>query len=435
MGRKRSYAPLNVFLHSNRVGQLTREKSGAVHFQYDKQWIQHENAIPVSVSMPLRTDRYSGATVMAVFDNLLPDYDPIRRRVAERVGAEGTDAYSLLAEIGRDCIGALQFLSDDQPPETSTALTGTPLSDTDIENILNDLDVSPLGIRNDSSFRISVAGAQEKTALLLHNNQWIQPEGTTPTSHIIKPQIGRLNNGIDLSNSVENEYYCIQLLNAMGLKTANVSIATFNAKKALVVERFDRRWTSDGRLVRLPQEDCCQALSVAPTGKYQSEGGPGIEAIMDVLRGSDKPFDDRLDFFKANILFWLMGATDGHAKNFSLALSSQGRFRLTPLYDVITIQPSVDNKRLARKDFKLAMRVGKSNHYNVEKIHGRHFVHTGVKAGLSRKAIEGLFNDITEACPRALEATAAQLPNNFPAQLHDSVSTAIQKRLPRLDMS
>lgn len=432
MGRKRTYAPLNVFLNTRLLGQLNREKSGAIRFQYDASWIAWEHAIPVSISLPLREDQFTGAQVAAVFENLLPDYDPIRQRVATRVGAAGTDAFSLLSEIGRDCIGALQFLNEGNTPQASSELTGTILSKADIENLLSDLDVTPLGIRSENSFRISVAGAQEKTALLFHKGKWLQPSGTTPTTHIIKPQIGKLHGGIDLSNSVENEFFCLQLLRQFGLKTANVAIAEFNSQKALVVERFDRRWTDDGRLIRLPQEDCCQALSVAPTGKYQSEGGPGVIEIMNILRGSDNPTDDRRDFFKANILFWLIGATDGHAKNFSLALSSRGRFQMTPLYDVLTLQPTVDKKRLAHKDFKLAMRVGTSNQYNVERIRGRHFIDTGVKAGLSRKAITDLFDEIITTADSAVEKTRVKLPKHFPTTLVESVSDAIQHRLKRL---
>lgn len=432
MGRKRTYAPLNVFLNTRLLGQLNREKSGAIRFQYDASWIAWEHAIPVSISLPLREDQFTGAQVMAVFENLLPDYDPIRQRVAERVGADGTDAFSLLSEIGRDCIGALQFLADGSTPQAANELTGTTLTKSKIENLLSDLDVTPLGIRSENSLRISVAGAQEKTALLYHKGKWIQPSGTTPTTHIIKPQIGKLHGGIDLSNSVENEYFCLQLLRQFGLKTANTSIVDFNSQKALVVERFDRRWTDDGRLIRLPQEDCCQALSVAPTGKYQSEGGPGIIEIMNILRGSDDPTTDRTDFFKANILFWLIGATDGHAKNFSLALSSRGRFQMTPLYDVLTLQPTVDKKRLAHKDFKLAMRVGKSNQYNVERIRGRHFIDTGVQAGLSRKAINDLFDEITSSAVSAIDKTVDKLPKDFPNELVESVRKAIQHRIKRI---
>ena len=385
--------------------------------------------MPVSLSLPLQENRYSGAPVMAVFDNLLPDSDLIRRRVAERVGAEGVDAFSLLSQIGRDCIGALQFLPDEQEPQPMSELTGEPVDEAQIGAILSDLDLAPLGIRREKDFRISVAGAQEKTALLRKGGQWIEPTGTTPTTHIIKPQIGRLPNGMDLSDSVENEYLCLKLMEAFGLRAANVKMAQFGDKKALVVERFDRRWTSDGRLIRLPQEDCCQALSVVPTQKYQNEGGPGISDVMDLLLGSDDPNKDRYDFFKANILFWLLGATDGHGKNFSVSLLPGGRFRMTPLYDVLTVQPTVDARQIERKYFKLAMNFGNSNHYKVSNIVGRHIVETGVQSGLSRAVVQGLFEELQETSRAIVEATFNQLPEGFPEALLSSIDGALKARL------
>ena len=432
MGRKRAYKPLNVLVNSRPVGTLEREKSGAVNFSYVDSWLDWQYAFPVSTSLPLQDDKYSGAKVSAVFDNLLPDYEPIRKRVAERVGAEGTDAFSLLTEIGRDCIGALQFLPDGVEPQPSNKLTGRELSAIDVGNILNELDVTPLGIRKESDFRISIAGAQEKTALLCHNGQWIEPTGTTPTTHIIKPQIGKLSNGMDLSRSVENEYLCMKLMKCFGLQTAHVEMAQFGKHKALVIERFDRRWSSKGHLIRLPQEDCCQALSIPPTRKYQNEGGPGIVDIMTILGGSDEPGKDRYDFFKAQILFWLMGATDGHAKNFSLALSSQGRFRMTPIYDVLTLQPSFDNKKIPHKDFKMAMRVGNSNQYNVESILGRHFIDTGLKSGLSRDTLSEIIEDISTTKDEALHNASASLPVDFPDELVDSIAMAVNRRMMKL---
>ncbi len=432
MGRKRSYTPLNVFLNARLVGQLVREPSGGVSFAYARDWLEWEHRMPVSLSLPLQENRYSGAPVMAVFDNLLPDSDIIRRRVAERVGAEGVDAFSLLSQIGRDCIGALQFLPDGQEPQPMSELTGEPVDEAQIGAILSDLDLAPLGIRRENDFRISVAGAQEKTALLRKDGQWIEPTGTTPTTHIIKPQIGRLPNGMDLSDSVENEYLCLKLMEAFGLRTANVEMAQFGEKKALVVERFDRRWTSDGRLIRLPQEDCCQALSVVPTQKYQNEGGPGISDIMDLLLGSDDPNKDRYDFFKANVLFWLMGATDGHGKNFSVSLLPGGRFRMTPLYDVLTVQPTVDARQIERKYFKLAMNFGNSNHYKVSNIVGRHIVETGVRSGLSRAVVQGLFEELQETSQAIVEATFNQLPEGFPEALLSSIDSALRSRLPLL---
>lgn len=429
MGRKRSYTPLNVFLNSRLVGQLVREPSGGVSFAYARDWLDWEYRMPVSLSLPLQESRYSGAPVMAVFDNLLPDSDLIRRRVAERVGAEGVDAFSLLSQIGRDCIGALQFLPDGQEPQPMSQLTGEPVDEAQIGAILSNLDLAPLGIRRENDFRISVAGAQEKTALLRKDGQWIEPTGTTPTTHIIKPQIGRLPNGMDLSDSVENEYLCLKLMEAFGLRAANVEMAQFGEKKALVVERFDRHWTSNGRLIRLPQEDCCQALSVVPTQKYQNEGGPGISAIMDLLLGSDDPNKDRYEFFKANVLFWLLGATDGHGKNFSISLLPGGRFRMTPLYDVLTVQPTVDARQIERKYFKLAMNFGNSNHYKVANILGRHIVETGVQSGLSRAVVQGLFEELQETSHAIVEATFNQLPEGFPEELLASIDAALKARL------
>lgn len=434
MPRKRRYTPLHVYLNTRLVGLLEREYSGAVRFSYDADWLAWEHALPVSISMPLREDRFAGAAVMAVFDNLLPDHEFIRRRVAERVGADGIDAFSLLSIIGRDCIGALQFLAEGEAPQAADNLTGEPQSDEDIARILTSLDVTPLGIRSEHDFRISVAGAQEKTALLRHGEQWIEPTGTTPTTHILKPQIGRLANGMDLSHSVENEYLCLQIMEAFGLKVAETSIETFADQTALVIKRFDRHWTSKGQLIRLPQEDCCQALSCPPTRKYQNEGGPGIKEIMDVLQGSDDPINDRRDFFKSQILFWLIGATDGHAKNFSIALNTQGRFRMTPIYDVLTAQPSFDHKQLSHKDFKLAMRVGNSNQYNVEKIQGRHFLDSGLKSGLSRKVIRTLAEEVQDSALATLEALFNTLPHNFPGQLPESILAGVQRRLPRLSI-
>lgn len=429
MGRRRSYTPLNVFMNARLVGQLAREPSGGVSFAYARDWLEWEHRMPVSLSLPLQENRYSGAPVMAVFDNLLPDSDLIRRRVAERVGAEGVDAFSLLSQIGRDCIGALQFLPDGQEPQPMSKLTGEPVDAAQNGAILSDLDLAPLGIRRENDFRISVAGAQDKTALLRKDGQWIEPTGTTPTTHIIKPQIGRLPNGMDLSDSVENEYLCLKLMESFGLRAANVEMAQFGDKKALVVERFDRRWTSDGRLIRLPQEDCCQALSVVPTQKYQNEGGPGISDIMNLLLGSDDPNKDRYDFFKANVLFWLLGATNGHGKNFSVSLLPGGRFRMTPLYDILTVQPTVDARQIERKHFTLAMSFGNSNHYKVANIMGRHIVETGVQSGLSRAVVQGLFDELRDTSHAIVDATVNQLPTHFPESLLVSIENALKARL------
>lgn len=428
MARRRAHPPLNVFLNSRLVGVLRRESTGAIDFQYDKDWLAWESTFPVSLSLPLREDRYIGAPVINVFDNLLPDSDVIRRRVAERVGAGGTDAYSLLTALGHDCVGALQFLPDGIDPGKAGTVNGNPVTDDDIAAIVNNLAAAPLGMGEDEDFRISIAGAQEKTALLRKDHKWFKPAGTTATTHILKPQIGQLPNGIDLSNSVENEYLCLKLLAALGVPAAHTEIADFGDRRTLIVERFDRRWTGDGRLLRLPQEDMCQALSVPPTRKYQSDGGPGMRDIIQLLKGSDTPEEDIATFMRACILFWMLGATDGHAKNFSITLGPGGRFRLTPLYDVLTAQPSLDAGQIQQKKFKLAMSAGKSRHYLVDSIMPRHFLQTAELAGVGAPLMRTIVEDLAAHAEKQTEAVIDALPSGFPGQLATSVGTAMKRR-------
>ncbi len=426
---RRPRPPLNVYLNGRIVGQLHRSSSGAIDFRYDQRWLDSPRAIPVSLSLPLREDRYIGAPVAAVFENLLPDNLDIRRRVAERSHAHGSDAYSLLAAIGRDCVGALQFIPDGIAVEPPGPIDARPVSDEEVAAIIGDLAQSPLGIGNDEEFRISLAGAQEKTALLLLNGRWHVPHGTTATTHIIKPEIGLLRNGLDLTLSVENEYLCLKLVAALGLPVTKAEMAQFGGRKALVVERFDRRWTSDGRLLRLPQEDCCQALSAPPNLKYESDGGPGIQAIAELLKGSDTPEEDRDLFFKAQMVYWLLGATDGHAKNFSVRLAPGSRFRLAPLYDVMSAQPNFDAKQISKNKMRMAMAVGTKRHYIVDTIVGRHYAQTASRCGFPAKHLARLIDELQDTVAAAIGRTIAELPANFPEALAASIANAAKTRL------
>lgn len=417
------------------VGYLEKAASGAISFRYDESWLAWEHALPISLSLGLREDPYSGAPVVAVFDNLLPDTDALRRRVAEKTGAAGTDPYSLLAAIGHDCVGALQFIADDVAYDVTISstdagnITGEPVDDEAIERLLKGLAQTPLGLSRDDPFRISVAGAQEKTALLRHGDRWIKPHGTTPTTHIFKTQIGELPNGINLSNSIENEFYCLKLAAAFGLPVNNAEIRTFGSTSALVIERFDRRWTKSGRLLRLPQEDCCQALSIPPSRKYQSDGGPSLTDILTLLRGCDEPATDQAIVLKAQILFWLIGATDGHAKNISIFIGPGGSYRLTPLYDVLTAEPSLEVGQIERRQMKLALSLGTNNHYRIDEITGRHILQTGDAAGLPKSLVLSAIAEMADRTAAALDEAERGLPDSFPQQIPDTVRQAATTRL------
>lgn len=432
MVRRRIRRPLNVYLNARLVGRLRRLASGAIDFQYDQSWLDWEHALPISMSLQLREDRYGGDPVLAVFDNLLPDDLRVRRLVAERVRAEGPDVYSLLTEVGRDCVGAMQFLPEGQEPGAAGAVEGRAVDEFEIAAIVRRLATAPLGVDEDDEFRISIAGTQEKTAFLYWKDRWHVPHRTTATTHIMKPQIGMLPSGVDLNRSVENEHLCLRLTAALGLPSANTEIADFDGERVLVIERFDRRWTRDERLLRLPQEDCCQALSVPPTLKYDVDGGPGMADILELLKGSDEPEADRRMFIKAQIVFWLLGATDGHAKNFSIFLEPGGRFSLTPLYDVLSMQLAVDSGRLGRRQFKLALAVGDNRHRVLAEILPRHFVRTAIRQGMDSQVVDEICAELADTANASMTTALESLPEDFPADLIESITGGVRARLGKI---
>jgi serine/threonine-protein kinase HipA len=223
-------------------------------------------------------------------------------------------------------------------------------------------------------------------------------------------------------------------LRAFGLATAEAEIEKFGSETVLVVKRFDRRWSSPKNLQRLPQEDCCQALSVPPTLKYQSQGGPGMAEILELLKAGDAPYEDQYAFVKVQILFWLMGATDGHAKNFSIFLGPGGRFRMTPIYDVLSAQPSVEARQIERKQMRLAMCVGDNRHYRVDEIRGRHFAQTVKAARLPEAMALEALEETARTADQAFHEVEKELPARFPKRIHESIRKGFRERLKKIEI-
>ncbi|WP_230771781.1 type II toxin-antitoxin system HipA family toxin [Sphingomonas sp. Leaf4] len=425
---------LDVLLNGRRVGLLSRSANGAIDFRYFRDWLDWEHAIPVSLSLPLDTLRYSGAAVNAVFDNLLPDNEDIRRRIAGRVGAAGSDPYSLLAAVGRDCVGALQFLPEGETAAPAGTIDAESLDEAEVAMLLANLARAPLGLTRDDAFRISIAGAQEKTALLWWEGRWHKPVGSTPTTHIFKPPIGKLPNGIDLSHSVANEHLCLTFLRELGLPVAATRIETFGNRPVLVVERFDRMIARDGRLLRVPQEDMCQALGVSPVQKYEDHGGPGIVDMLRLLAASDHPERDRRMVMMAMIAFWLIGATDGHAKNFSIHLRPGARFVATPLYDVLSAEPSLAAQQVDRRQMRLAMAVGDKRRYRLDEIAPRHFLQSAARGGYGTATTRDVFGNLNATAETAFERAVHQMPAGTPAALIDPIGIAIRARIRQIEL-
>ncbi len=420
MGRKRTSVFLNLFMNGEKVGTLTRMSSGVLELVYADEWMASERGRSLSLSMPVIQKRHRGEVVANYFDNLLPDSLSIRNRIQARFGIPGSDSFDLLSYIGRDCVGALQLLPEGSAAPDVRHIHAQRLSGKEIAGILRNYQTLPLGMDRDGDFRISLAGAQEKTALLYMKGKWLRPEGATPTSHILKLPIGRIDHAsIDLSESVENEWLCHLLLKEFGVETARMEIHTFDGQKVLAVERFDRRWADDGTwLMRLPQEDFCQAMGLPPALKYESDGGPGIGNIMEILLGSSRMREDRRAFMRVVFVFWLLGAIDGHAKNFSISLNPKGAYRLTPVYDVLSAYPLLAQKQLQSRKVKMAMAVtGQSKHYEWSKIGIRHWMNTARLCKLPIKEMDEIIENTISMIDQVIDTVAGKLPRHFPEHI------------------
>jgi serine/threonine-protein kinase HipA len=233
-------------MNAERVGTWSLPARGPQTFTYAETWLHSSQFRPLSLSLPagLGPPALSGIAVESWFDNLLPESDAIRRRAQARFQAASTSAFDLLAAIGRDCAGAVQLLPMDEEPRGIDRIDATPLGERDVGQRLRGITAAPapgsMGPES-NELRLSVAGAQEKTALLWHNNQWCLPLGSTPTTHLFKLPMGVIGEGqIDFSSSVENEWLCSKIMAAYRIPIASCEIAHFEDQKALVVERFDR---------------------------------------------------------------------------------------------------------------------------------------------------------------------------------------------------
>ena len=421
---------LYVYLNERRIGAFARNSFNVLSFMYEEEWLSDsENAMPLSLSLPLSQGKYSGDVVYNFLENLLPENAQLRHQLAMNVNIRATDSYSLLQKIGRDCVGALRFTTYKEREVTDHFYGRKPITNKEIGDLIRNLDIVPLGINlsENKEFRISLAGIQNKTALLW-DKEWFIPIGETPTTHILKPKIGEQRNRLDLSLSVPNEHFCLTLCREIGLSVANSKISDFDGESVLVVERFDRRVLENGDIVRLPQEDLCQALALSPDYKYNEEMGAGILNCLKLLNGSIHPIPDQLAFLKAQIVFWMIGATDGHAKNFSIFHLPKNQYHLTPLYDVLSLLPNVAIGNLERKQLRMAMAVGKQQEKALEKITISHFIESAREARVSNNRLTSMIEDLDSIVESAFERAVNAMPKNFTAEIYEPIGENIRNR-------
>ena len=434
MARRSKTQTLALWANGTYVGRWTVTARGDMELQYAPAWRASAVGRPLSLSLPfgLGDEPLKGSAVEHYFDNLLPDSPAIRKRVAERFRTGSVESFDLLWAIGRDCVGALQFLPEGAAPEGQDRVEGVEADEVAIERHLLEV-VTPdrFGARDpDDDFRISLAGAQEKDAFLRWNGRWMKPRGATPTTHIFKLPLGLVGGKqADFSTSVDNEWLCLKLIDAYGLPVPQAEIATFGQQRVLVVERFDRTVSADGqRLLRLVQEDFCQATGTSPLVKYEAEGGPGLGVLFNLLQQSVEAERDLRTLMASQLLFWMLRAPDGHAKNFSIHLLPGGRYRMTPLYDVMSAYPVMGDgpNQWSPRALKLAMAlVGKNRHYEAERIQRRHFNSTAKRFGYGETA-EPMIRELVERTPAVIDQVQQALPAGFSQEVADKVLGGLQ---------
>ena len=427
-------AALNAWMNGEWVGTWHAHR-GTHSFSYTPTWPASEKSRPLSLSLPLtRTLEIKGDVVANYFDNLLPDNDRIRERIGRRFKTKTLDAFALLEAIGRDCVGAVQLLPEGTAPDGWDRVECEPLTEAEVADALHAVPADPRTRPGNEApaFRISLAGAQEKTAFTLVNGQWCRPLGATPSTHIFKLPLGVIANTsrVEMFNSVENEWVCAQIIEALGLPMARTEMASFGDQRALIVERFDREWMDDGQwIARLPQEDFCQALGQPPRMKYEEDGGPTLAEGLQLLSGSTDASTDRLVFLLTQLVFWLMAAPDGHAKNFSIFLRQGNAYEMTPLYDVLSVWPYVGRGRgqIHLRDVRLAMAIRSRNtHYHLHTIQARHWHDLAMKNG--GPDVWHAMLELIGTLEPALSDVEAHLPKDFPDRIWTPIAQGMRSQ-------
>jgi serine/threonine-protein kinase HipA len=391
---------LVVLLGGTLSGRVTRDRRGRFRFEYEPSYRNSPLAIPLSLSMPLALSAHAHDRIHAFMWGILPDNERVLDRWAKHFHVSSQNPFALLAHVGEDCAGAVQFAL----PERLDSLAGDGagevawLKEHEVAERLRELREDPSSWRaaRDTG-QFSLAGAQPKTALVFVRGRWGVPAGRTPTTHIFKPPVA----GLD--GHAENEHLCLALARELGLAAATSEVRSFGGEKTIVVERYDRIQLGKSRaILRLHQEDFCQALGLMPTLKYQNEGGPTPKAIVDVLRThSSRPDEDVKTFVDTLTFNWLIAGTDAHAKNYSLLLGEGGQVRLAPLYDLGSALPYDD---LDQRRLKLAMKLGDT--YRVRDVAARHFRQLANALGLHEQRVLRRASELAQQTQQAILTVA-----------------------------
>jgi len=318
---------LIVYLKSESVGTLEQDDSGLIGFRYNQDWLGRPDATPLSRSLPLQSEVFVGKRARPFFAGILPE-EGSRRQIASVLGISEHNDFAMLERIGGECAGAVSLLPDSIPPPAAGDIRMRELNEEELQEIIAELPRRPL-MAGKEGVRLSLAGAQDKLPVIMRGPHIALPLGNTPSSHIIKPEPDRF------PGLVGNEVVCMTLAKAVGLKVPSVEARMIGNKACIIIQRYDRMISPEGAIIRLHQEDFCQAMGFPPEQKHQQEGGPMLRDCLALLREwSTTPVLDIRDFIDSQIFNALIGNADAHGKNYSM-LYQRGERRLAPFYDLV----------------------------------------------------------------------------------------------------
>lgn len=345
---------LAVLVNGVHIGTLSQDSHRQLSFAYDEDYRSRRNATPLSLSMPIARRAHGNNVVEPYLRGLLPDNENVLRRWGSRFGVPWNSPFAHLRNVGEDVAGAAQFVRQSRLAEATAPGSIETKDESYIANRLRVLRGDRAAWDDiDSPGQFSLAGAQAKFALYRSpEGQWGLPTGRRATTHILKPPLEHL------AHQEVNEHLCLRAAGRLGMRVARSQIMEFGSERAIVLERYDRVVQADGSVVRVHQEDVCQALAVYPARKYEREdGGPGAVKIVDTLRQHIPPSQARTaveTFCRALAYNWVIYGPDAHAKNYSLLLAGP-TVRMAPLYDISSVAPYPD--RFDLRTMAMAMSV------------------------------------------------------------------------------
>ncbi len=403
---------LEVYLQDHYAGQLQQEDNGELTWTYHSDYLSN-NKLAISLALPLQPTPFTGNAVKAFFSGLLPD-DIARHRLARYLGVSEKNPFALLESIGGECAGALSLYPEGMHPTPDTIQDHEVLDDKKLQDILNLLKKRPL-LAGEDGLRLSLAGAQDKIAVSVQEQHIVLVRGSHPTTHILKPLIS------DLKDSVYNELFCTLLAKAVGIEAPHAELRYLNDTPYFLIERYDRTKTSDGKILRVHQEDFCQALGILPELKYEREGGPSFTQCQTLLQQKGlQPAADRLRLLDRILYNYLIGNADAHGKNFSL-LYHEPKPILAPAYDLFStaVYPELA--------IKMAMRVG--SEYHPDRIFMRHWETLVPSTQLAKKNLYKKCAALSQTCLEQSQIIQESLKNQgITSPIFESIQQVIQKR-------